>query len=563
MAVNKRSVKLVSGSAQKKYDSKPLTAPSVRMEGDGFVDGEVSDIKATGSIKTEGSVTNTIVYTTLAGFKEKNYSIEKDEGTLTITKNDDEIVVNARNAAKMYDGTPLKETGADVTGLPEGFTAAVKTSGSITDVGTAPNVIDSVVISNEDGDEVTDQFSKITKNNGTLTVSQRSVILTSKTAEKEYDGTPLTASEVTVSGDGFVDGEVTDIKATGSITEVGSAPNEISYSEGEQFKEGNYKIELSPGTLTITKSGQKFVITSASAERKYDGTPLSASEVTVEKPVGLEHFTVEAVASGSITNVGETENTITSVVIKDAAGNNVTENFAESELHHGTLKVLKRELTLTSDSASKEYDGTALTAHHVTIGGDGLAEGETAEFAFTGSQTEVGSSENRFTAKISRNIVENTNPAPVRRLMRLMAVLLSVDEDSAEQENEPTGAPEDNYDITYVYGTLTVTAKAEPKPQPENPGGGGGTTTNTTTTTTVYQPVVKPKVLGVSREIPVQEAEQPPVVEQKVLGANRTGSAVPMTGDDSSMGFYGWIALIAAAGMMGWLAADRKRRKNH
>ena len=152
-------------------------------------------------------------------------------------------------------------------------------------------------------------------------------------------------------------------------------------------------------------------------------------------------------------------------------------------------------------------------------------------------------------------------PAPVRRMMRLMAVLLSVDEDSAEQENEPTGAPEDNYDITYVYGTLTVTAKAEPKPEPENPGGGGGTTTNTTTT--VYQPVVEPKVLGASRVIPVQEAEQPPVVEQKVLGATRTGSAVPMTGDDSSMGFYGWIALIAAAGMMGWLAADRKRRKNH
>ena len=79
--------------------------------------------------------------------------------------------------------------------------------------------------------------------------------------------------------------------------------------------------------------------------------------------------------------------------------------------------------------------------------------------------------------------------------------------------------------------------------------------------------MVEPKVLGASRVIPVQEpvqeAEQPPVVEQKVLGATRTGSAVPMTGDDSSMGFYGWIALIAAAGMMGWLAADRKRRKNH
>ena len=191
----------------------------------------------------------------------------------------------------MYDGMPLTEAGADVTGLPEGFTAAVKTSGSITNAGTADNVIDSVVISNEDGEEVTGQFSNITKNNGELTVNQRSVILTSKTAQKEYDGTPLTASEVTVSGDGFVEGEVSDLMATGSITDVGSTANTITYSKADTFIESNYSIERKEGTLKITPNTGAILVTADSAEKTYDGTLLTADSFRAE---GLpEGFTAE------------------------------------------------------------------------------------------------------------------------------------------------------------------------------------------------------------------------------------------------------------------------------
>lgn len=133
----------------------------VRVSGAGFVDDEVSNIKATGSITKVGSTKNTITYTENSDFDKENYDINIKEGTLTITQNIDEIVVTAHNASKIYDGTPLTESNYKVKGLPDGFTAKVTTSGSITDFGEINNVIQTVVIKDSDGKDVTDQFANI------------------------------------------------------------------------------------------------------------------------------------------------------------------------------------------------------------------------------------------------------------------------------------------------------------------------------------------------------------------------------------------------------------------
>ncbi|MGO5373349.1 InlB B-repeat-containing protein, partial [Holdemanella porci] len=86
--ITKRQVKLTSEGGTKPYDGTALTKPAVTVSGDGFVEGEVSDIKATGSVTTvsEGKVTNTITYTPSDKFKEKNYTITKHEGELSITE---------------------------------------------------------------------------------------------------------------------------------------------------------------------------------------------------------------------------------------------------------------------------------------------------------------------------------------------------------------------------------------------------------------------------------------------------------------------------------------------
>nr|MCR5138735.1 hypothetical protein [Bacteroidaceae bacterium] len=86
-----------------------------------------------------------------------------------------------------------------------------------------------------------------------------------------------------------------------------------------------------------------------------------------------------------------------------------------------TFTIARRSVTLTSASDTKTYDGTALTAGGVTVGGDGFVEGEGATCDVTGTLTDAGSNNNAFTYTL----------------------------------NDGTLAA--NYDITKVEGTLTVT----------------------------------------------------------------------------------------------------------
>ena len=148
-------------------------------------------------------------------------------------------------------------------------------SGSITDAGTADNTVDSYMITDPSGTDVTGNFTNVTTGNGTLKVNPRKVTLHSQSMEKEYDGTALTAPAVTTSDPAFVAGEVTNIKATGSQTSVGSSTNTISYTGTDKFKAANYDIKLDEGTLTVDKSSKKITVTAKSAEKTYDGTALT------------------------------------------------------------------------------------------------------------------------------------------------------------------------------------------------------------------------------------------------------------------------------------------------
>ena len=166
--INPRAVTLTSETAGKTYDGTALEKPVVTVGGDGFVEGQVTEIKATGSVTNAGSVANTITFMpNKETFKDGNYAITKTEGTLTIAK--------------------------------------------------------------------------------------RSVLITSQSATKTYDGSALTRPAVTITGDGFVPGELAKAEATGSITKVGSTPNAIQYTTTGAFNAANYSIALSVGTLTVTE----------------------------------------------------------------------------------------------------------------------------------------------------------------------------------------------------------------------------------------------------------------------------------------------------------------------
>ena len=86
----------------------------------------------------------------------------------------------------------------------------------------------------------------------TYKITKRSVTLTSADASKTYDGKALTNTSITVSGDGFVEGEGAEYKVTGTQTQVGNSANEFEYTLNENTLASNYDITKVVGTLTVT-----------------------------------------------------------------------------------------------------------------------------------------------------------------------------------------------------------------------------------------------------------------------------------------------------------------------
>ena len=178
------------------------------------------------------------------------YVSESQTGTLTITPAP--VTLQAPIASKTYDGTPLKAEDyghSFVEGLDfaDDF-ASISVEGSQTQAGSSVSQIKEVVP--KKGKDLKNY--KLTFLPGSLTVAKRSVLLTSQSATKTYDGSALTRPAVTITGDGFVPGELAKVEATGSITNVGSTPNAIQYTTTGAFNPANYSIALSVGTLTVT-----------------------------------------------------------------------------------------------------------------------------------------------------------------------------------------------------------------------------------------------------------------------------------------------------------------------
>ena len=89
-----------------------------------------------------------------------------------------------------------------------------------------------------------------------------------------------------------------------------------------------------------------------------------------------------AAASAARTDVGTTNMGLTETSFENTNSNfgNVVFNVTD-----GYITVEAREATLTSQSASKVYDGTPLTK--VGVSAEGFADGEGVDWLMTGSQT--------------------------------------------------------------------------------------------------------------------------------------------------------------------------------
>ncbi len=321
------------------------------------------------------------------------------EVTAVTDEHKHEAVVQAPSNEDTYDGTE-KSAGTELTRTTfqwkgQTYTIEGLTSENVTktDAGEYENKVNGTAkVLDAAGNDVTAQF-KVKAKNGSLVINPKEYTVTTKSASKIYDGTALTAGGKV---EGIVSGEEVIITTTGSQTEEGTSKNTYELV-WKSAKATNYTLaKESIGTLTVKKqsidpgtdpekpnpdyTGAKV---NSPSDEVYDGKEHKWSPTVTDKAdkkleAGTD-YTVEY-ATSDFTNVGTIEVVITGI------GN-----------YSGTVKrsykVTPKEYTVTTDSATKTYSGTALTA-----GGkvEGIVSGEEVIITTTGSQTEVGTSKNTY-----------------------------------------------------------------------------------------------------------------------------------------------------------------------
>ena len=403
LTINKRQVTLTSEGGSKPYDGTPLTRPDVTVGGDGFVTGEVTSVQAIGTVTEvkDSPVTNAIEYTVGTKFNINNYEISMTEGTLSITPKsinpDDQNMSVSDPQGHVYDGLEHKEE-LEVKDI---FRDVILSAGIDYDVEYSTKDftnVGKITITITGKGNYTGTFDR------TYEITPATLTVTTPSANKVYDGTPLTA-EGTISG--FVNKETATFTTTGSQTEVGSTPNTYKL-EWKKASSKNYKLkEDSIGTLTVTEQ-------TIDPGKDPDKPNPNYSGVTINKPSNKVYDGKEHKWSPAVTDKegnALVEGTDYTVEYSTSDFRNVTGTITVTISGIGnytgkvtrTYEITPKAYTVTTESAKKVYDGTALTA-----GGkiEGIVSGETVEFTTTGSRTDEGTSKNTYSLKWNGSAIQ-------------------------------------------------------------------------------------------------------------------------------------------------------------
>ena len=310
-----------------------------------------------------------------------------------------------------------------------------------------------IVVTDKNGDtlienvDYTLEYSSDVTNVGTVTITIKGIGNYTGEAERTYKITPAKAtiivadkSKVYDAPDPEFTGSVSGLIGTdtlGTITysrtnddeDVGVYEEVLTAAVTDLNK--NYTYEVFNGNFTITQAEGNIAAITSKAEdltKFYDG-----EGVSVEAEASKANSTLLYSTDGetwSETNPSYTNAGSYTVYVKATH-----KNYEDTPVVSATIVINPRTVVMTSGSASKIYDEKPLRSDKITVTeydeekGEGFIKGEGAEYTFTGTQTEIGESDNTFTYTL----------------------------------NEGTKAV--NYYITTNYGKLTV------EPVPVTPGG--------------------------------------------------------------------------------------------
>lgn len=339
----------------------------------------------------------------------KKYIVtEANNGQLTITADATAIVVKIKGntLTKTYDGNEYTVEGYDVVSISDTRYTATDFSFTGTAEAKGTNVKTdgySMGLTAAQFTNTSENFSnvKFEVTDGKLTINPRKVTLTSGSASKEYDGTPLTNKTVSVTGDGFVTGEGATYDVTGTITNVAdNKPNNntFTYTLSEGTTAGNYVIEIMCGTLEITPVAAEVTVTikGNTTDAVYDATEKTAEGYDVIS-ISNELYTANDFAltgKDKVTGIAAGEYDM------GLAFENISKNFSKVTfvVEDGKLTIAKRDVTVTGESATKVYNGQTQEINGYTV--DNLVKGhEMTGVTYSAKGKDPGKYDGSFTGR--------------------------------------------------------------------------------------------------------------------------------------------------------------------
>ena len=225
-----------------------------------------------------------------------NFDVIANPGTLYVSS-PNALLIYLEAKKYVYTGKDIGFTNDEIIPLnldtlPEGMKVSVeiidisrRDVGKITSLDVNRNISKYIkyTVTNADGEDVTQFFElrvvdlsqyldqegvedKVFKDYDLLTITTRSITITTASATKAADGTPLIADSYTISYGKLCDGHIAEIIVTGNIAEKGSVDNFVSISDcyitdeygnivfdgGVEDKVQNYEVTFILGKLTIT-----------------------------------------------------------------------------------------------------------------------------------------------------------------------------------------------------------------------------------------------------------------------------------------------------------------------
>ena len=181
-----------------------------------------------------------------------DYIISCFSATYTWTKRHIEIITPS--VTEEYSGNQVSANYYDVKGeLAPDHEITVVMDNGFTECGDYDNSVESFTITDNNGENVTDNYIVSTKY-GVIRIKPVRIIFTSGSKQKVFDGKPLVCKEAEYDQGKLFEGHSCEITYYGTQTLVGSSYNDFTVlilNEAGNLVTHNYDMVLIPGTLTV------------------------------------------------------------------------------------------------------------------------------------------------------------------------------------------------------------------------------------------------------------------------------------------------------------------------